>query len=677
MKNIFGLLCSVLLTLAASNVLAQQDAWDYTVQLTASTQATPPSITLKWKADTSAVSYTVYRRLLGDAPGWGKGTVLAKTASSYTDKTALPNTRYEYSVVEAAKKGTTSWNANGYITSGINVELPTQPGVVILLVDKTYAVPLKTEIDQWIADVRAEGWGVIRHDVLRKDSDTSIKSILAADQANDPDHVRSLFILGHVPVPYSGDIVPDGHTPGNGNHQGSWPADVYYGNFLGSWTDESTVDTTAFDPRGKNIIGDGKFDQDAITDLMSLEVGRVDLLNMTNFTLSDTALLRNYLNRDHAYRTGALVMPQRALINVNFGVFAYYDVPGEDAWRNFPTLVGTDSMVNFHAVSSASDWFGYLDTAKYVWAYGCGPGSYTTCGGVGTTPECAKSQTASTFFMVFGSFFGDWDSPNNFTRAPLAGSYGLESCWASRPFWYYHPLGLGETFGYCARITQNDGINGDYVQPCIDPSGIHLALMGDPTLRMKYLSAPPTALTASLDLNSSLKLTWTAPAIHVPGYNIYRAKSSSDTLIKLNSSPVTATNFTDAAPMNNSSIYVVRAVALTTTPSGSYYLESGGATKGVKLTLAGVANVAQANTTLSATRIGESLNINVSEVTSDNARLSIVDAAGREIAVLTNAPLSPGSYNYSVNTEAYASGVYFVRLVGSQGIKTAKLIVAH
>ena len=68
---------------------------------------------------------------------------------------------------------------------------------------------------------------------------------------------HSLFLLGHVPVPYSGNINPDGHP----DHQGAWPADGYYADMDGTWTDISVNNTVATGTRNDNVPGDGKFDQ--------------------------------------------------------------------------------------------------------------------------------------------------------------------------------------------------------------------------------------------------------------------------------------------------------------------------------------------------------------------------------------------------------------------------------
>ena len=96
----------------------------------------------------------------------------------------------------------------------------------------------------------------------------------------------------------------------------------------------------------------------------------------------------------------------------------------------------------------ALDWFSTLATQSYLWGYGCGGGSFTGAGGVGSTADFAATDTQVVFTMLFGSYFGDWDTTDNFLRAPLATStYGLSDAWAGRPAWYFHPMGLGETLG--------------------------------------------------------------------------------------------------------------------------------------------------------------------------------------------------------------------------------------
>ena len=86
-----------------------------------------------------------------------------------------------------------------------------------------------------------DGWTVIRRDVSRTDSAANIKSVIQSEYARDPARVRSVFLFGHIPVPYSGNLNPDGHP----DHQGAWPTDAYYGDMDGTWTDNSISNTSA------------------------------------------------------------------------------------------------------------------------------------------------------------------------------------------------------------------------------------------------------------------------------------------------------------------------------------------------------------------------------------------------------------------------------------------------
>src|SRR2546422_8435754 len=97
---------------------------------------------------------------------------------------------------------------------------------------------------------------------------------------------------------------------------------------------------------------------------------------------------------------------------------------------------------------------------------------------------------------------------SNIMRGVLATpTYGLACAWSGRPHWFAHPMGLGETIGYTARLTQN---NTSLYQNQINSSAnlIHVALMGDPTLRLHPV-APPASLGGSTS-GGSVTLTWTA-----------------------------------------------------------------------------------------------------------------------------------------------------------------------
>ena len=100
----------------------------------------------------------------------------------------------------------------GYLYAGIEVPLVEARGKVVLLVDNILTSSLSNELVRLQQDLIGDGWTVLRHDVSRSDSVTNIKAFITADYNADPTNVNAVFLFGHVPVPYSGNIAPDDHT---------------------------------------------------------------------------------------------------------------------------------------------------------------------------------------------------------------------------------------------------------------------------------------------------------------------------------------------------------------------------------------------------------------------------------------------------------------------------------
>src|SRR5262249_50913636 len=155
--------------------------------------------------------------------------------------------------------------------------------------------------------------------------------------------------------------------------------------------------------------------------------------------------------------------------------------------------------------------------------------------------------------------------------APLASaSYTLACAWAGLPHWFFHHMALGETIGFSARVTQNLG-GRLYVDGVNDEAGkVHIALMGDPTLRMHPVG-PVANLAANASGSQMVILRWTPSNDSVLGYHVYRAATSLGPFIRLTGSLISGATFTDSAAPAGANVYMVRAVKLETTPSGSYY----------------------------------------------------------------------------------------------------------
>jgi len=82
--RLFPILIGLLMGLGLNNVRGDS-TWVYSVQVSATVQASPPTITLNWQPDQyGANSYTVSRKNAADG-SWSAGVTLSGTASSYVD----------------------------------------------------------------------------------------------------------------------------------------------------------------------------------------------------------------------------------------------------------------------------------------------------------------------------------------------------------------------------------------------------------------------------------------------------------------------------------------------------------------------------------------------------------------------------------------------------------------
>lgn len=543
-----GLAWAVALWGGASLWVCAQSVSDYAVRCSATVATNPPTLTLSWPADPKATNYAV-RRKTRDAVVWATTNVLGPGATNYVDTNVVLGGAYEYRITKSA----TNYSGEGTIYAGLEVPLVEFRGKVILLVDSTQATPLALELARLEQDLVGDGWTVLRHDVARTAAVTNVKALIVGDYNADPTHVKALFLFGHLPVPYAGIMDPDGHL----DHLGAWPADAYYGEMNSPWTDSLVTTTSGSDPRNRNVPGDGKFDQTTLPSDVELQVGRVDLANLPAFPQSETELLRQYLNKDHNFRHRLISAEPRGLIADNLGVYGG-EAFAVNGWRNFAPFFGATNSV-------AGNWFGTLSGQSYLWGYAGGGGTPTSAAGIGSTGDYATNDPRVVFTMSFGSYFGDWDTQNNFLRAPLgSATYTLTCAWAGRPYWYFHHMALGETVGFSARVTQN---NQRLYSGNAYTHSVHIALMGDPTLRMHSVT-PPAALALQPNPTGGVTLSWRASSEAVAGYHVYAATTTAEPFRRLNAELLLATNYTD--PVVSAKVYMVRAVKLEETPSGSY-----------------------------------------------------------------------------------------------------------
>jgi len=700
-----------------SQVPKTQNSKDFANMVHATITENPPAITLHWVPSSDAQQYFVSRKLK-DQTQWMDLATLDSNTSTYTDNSVQVGAAYEYQVrgnsqmyvkINETQNGYMPYQSFGYVYAGIKA-VPPQFGTVLLIIEETLSSEIGEKIIRLEQDLSNEGWKTLRRYAPRTEqfdgaAVKAVKNIITQEYNKDPNNLTTVLLLGRIAVPYSADFSqsttypPDGHVP---DHNGAWPSDLYYGLLNESfWTDVSVNNTTGSRAENKNIPGDGKFDQTNYNyDNVNLRVGRIDLYNLPAFldtakkTGSELDLIKNYLDKNHRYRTGQVSYVNKGLIYDGFSTMQ--EGFASSGWRNFGSFFTADSV-------KTSDWIRTPDTTfTNLWSYCCAGGWYEGCGG-GTTANYAKNNIKTIFTLQFGSYFGDWDHSDAFLRAPLASAQSALTCgWSGRPHWYVHHMGLGEPIGYSLLVTQNNSntylpnlyYSTQYGGWFIYASGmktIHIALMGDPTLRMNYDVLPPvTNLALNLAEKRKLEVTWDAPSNQTGlSYFVYRANEvlAGENVIskyqQLNSEPLTATSFIDST-INNGKLYykVVPAKLKTTIGSGSYYCPGASAEKSFTVTSVDEVPELSFDMAVAPNPAENFANIDLTLSETSLINLTICDLQGNTIRKIHSDYLSAGirKFNWNLtddNGNRVSAGVYFVKISTEKNFKLAKVVVIN
>lgn len=616
---------------------------DQSVKMTASVRASPPAITVNWTQDPRALSYDLFRRVYQDSTWGEKINNYPADITQYIDTDVQLHTLYEYKIV----KYVDGVEGYGYVLSGIERPAVHQAGELLIVITTGTMNQVEDELINYLHTVETDGW---QARILPIDDSATVSEVKASIVAfHDAFPFSAVLLLGDVPVPHSGDIKPDGHP----DHRGAWSADVYYGDLDGTWTDTEVSITQAANDINDNVPGDGNWDQSFLPSDVEVAVGRVDFSNMPTFNQDEYQLLREYLQKDIDYRTKQINTNQRAAMrNTN----PWRGALGQNGIRNFSPLVGPENI-------SYDEWEAVFDES-YLWFYGAGGGSQTTAGAMGSSSVYARSNFNAVFTAWFGSYFGDYDFPDNYMRAVLGSGTTLSAVWAGAPHWHFHSMGMGFPLAHPTTTTQN---NDTIYTADFFPRGIHVNLLGDPTLKA-YVVAPPTNLLLE-DQDGYVQLTWTAAPGPVDTYYVYLRTASEDSFELLDSTTATSYQASFQGQELNH-LYVVRAAKLEVTPSGSFYNLSAGAAAAI-VVLTGV-------TQFEPGEVGVFPNPTTNEVTVNTSKpmrqVELLSSSGQ--VVKHHTPVV-NSRKTAFRIEGISSGAYLLRISFEGGVAYRKLIVTQ
>ena len=645
-----------------SLTISAQTTWgdSLTLSLSAEVDESLGSISLNWSSDADASSYKIYKKLETET-SWDLIETLAADAINFTDSSVSENIWYTYKV---EMNSSTTPARLGYVSSGINLQHDFSKGICLLVLEDKYILEsdFADAYSVFKNDLHADGW--IVNEIFVKDTDavTNVKEKIFNAYSENPEQTHSLILLGHVPVPYSGNINPDGHP----DHLGAWPTDLYYADMEGEWTDVTINSTASSNTKNHNVPGDGKFDQSYLPEEVTLQTGRIDFFDLPSFSKTEKELLIAYLNKNHLFRTAEMKIESNAIIDDNFTT--YTEGFSQNGYRNFSVICGQEN------IDDSSDYFSelsYLSGGEktYLWSYGCGGGWYQGASGIGDTYSFSIDSLSTVFTMLFGSYFGDWDNTDAFLRAPLAQGNTLTNCWAGRPNWHFYAMGIGADIGYCTKLSQNNA--GLYFGSTLGGLNriISMNLMGDPTLRMHSLKPIENLNIITPNSSSAILFEWDAATDSVSGYQIYRRRLDSVFYEKRNNEIITSNNFLDTSEESGIFEYAITAVKLTETPSGTFYVESPALFQIMNIYVP-ISN-----------QIQEVKNINVyPNPADDEISIQLNGNAKKEIIITNEMGVIIQSFFtnetiITLNINAFAAGVYFLQCRDEISVATQKFVI--
>lgn len=658
MYNIYiKLLISAFLFFVFVLNLNSQSVKDFGINIRSSFDTTSRKVTFKWDSDTNTFNFFIYKKKRQDSLFGNYIAKLPKDQLEWTD-TLFDNIEYEYKIEKDANK----YYSYGYIIAGLNIQEKDYYGTCLILVDSTIYQQITNELDNFISHIRADGWSVIVKQAPRAEQFDSqkvqkTKSIIL--QTNDEvQDLTSIILIGRIPVPYSGNFAVDGHE----DHYGAWPTDIYYAELNGKWTDTLTSRYDNVPSRTLNLPDDGKFDQTYLTSDLELQMGRIDMFNLPFFKESEVELLKRYLVKISKFKNGNTQISKRAGIIDNFGP-GYKEGFATSGWTNFYSLMGGDSV--FYLKDRYE-----LQKQDYMWYYGCGPGAYLASHEALYSEELAKSPHYVAFNLIFGSYNGDWDSENNLLRSAIASQpLGFTAVWAGRPHWFFHHLGFAYNIGYSTKLTQNAyPANYTAVSPFARRMN-HIALMGDPTLRMSYFQKP-TNLKIEY-VNNGVEIKWDYPESNGVTFNIYRSDNLNGKFEKINSEPINSRSFIDKSPNLGANIYQIRARRLENAQAGTYFnLSLGEFSEPINYP----DNFGK-EIIISPNPFNDYINIILKDGDIIN-RIEIYDSQGLKLGehlITLNNQIQSLKFSDLVR-QSVSQGLYFIRIISNKGFDNYKII---
>jgi hypothetical protein len=193
-----------------------------------------------------------------------------------------------------------------------------------------------------------------------------------------------------------------------------------------------------------------------------------------------------------------------------------------------------------------------------------------------------------------------------------------------------------------------------------------MGLMGDPSLRL-HTVAPASNLTGTVNHTpSSINLNWSASAAtdSVLGYYMYRLDTATQVYLRISPSIIPSLTFTDNSPTSGNNYYMVRAVRLEKSASGTYYNLSQGVFDTAFIDLTGINELQVESVKLKVypNPVVNLVNVQFTLPSEGQVKLTLLNVLGEEMMSLANTELNAGEHTLKVNVSGLSFGIYYFRL---------------
>ena len=324
---------------------------------------------------------------------------------------------------------------------------------VVLLVDQQVYSGISSALSVYQTDLEGEGWSV---------SVWQISGGTASDIRSD---LQSLYTSGDLAGAVAIGDIPTGWIE---NGYGEYPIDLYLMDMNGSWSDPD---------------GDGLFNSYSGAE-PEIWLGR---LTPTFLTFgSQVELLNSYFAKNHAYRTGVLSLPDRALAyeEAFTGLTGSLDNLYDDVTRR-DDPVGTNADDFRQELMFGYEWV-HLISHSSPWGSSFHTGAPPSGAGTFNNFEVPPLDPHAFFYVLNCCSNGRWTEVDNLANSYIwCDSYGLAVLAQAKVDYtnnfteYYQQLVAGKALGEAFMVWLGENLY--YEDGAV--------LLGDPTLKPRTQSA--------------------------------------------------------------------------------------------------------------------------------------------------------------------------------------------